>query len=75
MQGNVLEQTGGSGGDKVNGIIAEYTAGGSINSGDFVKLNNNLIYTVTSDSDTILGVAKNKGLAGNIIKVYVSEVA
>ncbi len=61
-------------GTGINGKVEEYTAGGSINKGEFVKLVSNQLQKVASANDTILGIAKTTGESGQTIEVVVPDI-
>ena len=58
-------------GTGINGQIAEYTAGGEINKGQFVKLIDGNVTKIESTNDTILGIAKANAIEGQSIEVYI----
>ncbi len=57
-------------GTGINGQIAEYTAGGEIRKGQFVKLVDGNVTKIESTNDTILGIAKTNATEGQSIEVY-----
>lgn len=61
-------------GTGINGQIAEYTAGGEISKGQFVKLVDNQVTKITSKSETILGIAKTNATNGQTVEVVVPNI-